>query len=175
MDWTKLHRIKAPTDTVISLAEAKDHLRVFHDDDDALIASLIAAATDFIEGPNGSGIALLKQDWVLTLDGASRVIDIDLTPVTAVASITVDGETVDPATYAVEVHTRPTTISLAASLPGAVKVYFTAGYGADPDAVPELLKQAVKLLVGHYYIHRGDADADVPMAVTTILRRYRRF
>ncbi len=50
--------------------------------------------------------------------------------------------------------------------PEAVTVNYTAGYG-DATAVPELVKQGIKLLINHWYEHRGDT-ADVPPAVQRI-------
>lgn len=50
--------------------------------------------------------------------------------------------------------------------PEAVVIDYTAGYG-DETAVPELVKQGIKLLVAHWYDHRGDT-ADVPPAVERI-------
>lgn len=52
----------------VSLAEAKAHLRVDHDDEDAVITSLITAATTHLDGPAGIlGRALGEQTWTLYL------------------------------------------------------------------------------------------------------------
>jgi hypothetical protein len=51
--WNKLRRTVAPTSPIIDLDEAQVHLRV--DGDDDLIERLVAAATTFVEGPNGIG------------------------------------------------------------------------------------------------------------------------
>ena len=58
--------IDPPEDLVVSLEEAKVHLRVDHDDDDDYIEALIAAATATIDGPDGwLGRALVEQtlEW----------------------------------------------------------------------------------------------------------------
>ena len=58
----------------------------------------------------------------------------------------------------------------------AITIELVAGY-ATVDAVPEDLKQAVLLTVGHWYENRedvvvGDEGAKLPNAVDAILNRY---
>ncbi len=50
--------------------------------------------------------------------------------------------------------------------PEAVTITFVAGHG-DSSQVPELVKAGIKLLMAHWYDHRGDT-ATVPMAVEAI-------
>lgn len=60
--------------------------------------------------------------------------------------------------------------------PFPVTIDFTAGFSQDGTSVPKQLKQAVLLLVGHWYIHREAASPDgavpVPYAVEAILSLY---
>lgn len=64
-----LKRIVAPAVDPLSLAETKKHLRVEHDEDNALISNLIGAATEFLDGPGGHlGRALVDQTWDFYLD-----------------------------------------------------------------------------------------------------------
>ena len=63
---------------------------------------------------------------------------------------------------------------------GAVKVTFTAGFG-DASTIPDDLKAAVKLLIGHWYEHREavvgvearDSSTPLPLGVDLILDGYR--
>lgn len=59
-------------------------------------------------------------------------------------------------------------------LANAVEVDFVAGYGPTAASVPESLKTAIKLLVGHWYENRQAVapgfGAEVPLAVDSILR-----
>lgn len=117
-------------------------------------------------------------------------LELPLGPVQAVTGITyidTDGQeqTLDPALYDVFTGARPARIDKAfgASLPAgrrqlsAVRVTFTAGYGAAAADVPADLRAAMLLIVGHLYAHREAVDrgtlAELPMGVSSILERYR--
>ena len=174
--WRQLVCV-APSLPVLSLDEAKVHLRVTHSDHDALITDLIATAQAYIEGPRGVGQALADSTWRLSLDawpsttpasgawpGANSAgqapVALRLGPVTAITSITyVDpagvGQTLDPSQYLADLDTRPARIAPAygASWPqprdqiGAIKITFKAG----PTSPPADLVNAMRLLVGHWY------------------------
>ena len=58
--------LTGPAIEPLSLEEAKTFLRVEHDDDDQLIAALIASARIQIEGLGK--IALISPDWRVVLD-----------------------------------------------------------------------------------------------------------
>lgn len=182
MDWLRVTRVTQPTDTIVSLVEARDHLRVTHDQDDAYIETLIATATAFIEGPTGAGIAVLPAQWRLSMDGLPRCFNIDLCPVQTVDAITVDGVEVDESAYSVDPDSVPVRIvgeyaPTAYVGNGKVKVTFTAGY----SDVPADLKHCALLIIGHLYENREAAVAggtsmevtEVPFAVNAILSRYR--
>jgi uncharacterized phiE125 gp8 family phage protein len=183
MDWTRLVAVSAAQDTVLTLAEAKAHLRIYHSLDDTYIEGLIAAATAFIEGPTGAGIPLVSRSWRLSLDSLPRVITLDLCPVQSVTHIRVNGVTVDAATYDVDLDSVPARIVCHNPIGyvgnGKVKVTFTAGY----DVIPADLKAAVLLIVGHLNENREAATAggtsmevkEVPLGVNAILNRYRAF
>ncbi|QDK32676.1 head-tail connector protein [Sphingomonas sp. IC081] len=179
MDWTRLKRLDAPTSTVVSLSEARDHLRVSHSLDDAYIERLIAAATAVIEGPNGAGIPLQPTKWVLTMDCLPRHFDIDLCPVMSVERITLGGEIVSKLAYRVDLDSTPARVEVAFPSVrrelGNVKVEFTAGF----TAIPADLRHAVLMLISHFYENREAVSAadlkDVPFAVSSIISRYRAY
>lgn len=180
MDWLRVTRSTQPSSTIVTVDEAKTHLRISHTEDDTYILNLIKAATAFIEGPTGAGIAVLSAQWRLSMDSLPTYIDIDLCPVTAIDSITVSGVALATNTYAYDLDSTPARIVGTYAPqgyigPGKVKVTFTAGYAT----VPADLKQCALLLVGHLYENReGTAVVEVkevPFAVNAILNRYRAF
>lgn len=187
--WTDITRVTAPTSDLITLAEAKAQLRVFHSDDDALISRLMAAATATIEGPNGIGIVLLSQTWRATFNGFSNgCLMLGLGPVREITSVTytdADGDTqtvsdeaLDYDLDAMPVRIRPTAHWPSTALKqGAAKVTFEAGFGDDPEDVPADLIHAILMLIAQWYENREASSAhtlrDVPMGVESILARYR--
>lgn len=64
-----LRLITPPARRPVSLAQAKGHLRIEHNDDDALIETCIGVAASALDGASGElGRALVRQSWVWTLD-----------------------------------------------------------------------------------------------------------
>lgn len=180
MDWLRLKRLTAPAVPMLTLDEAKRHLYLMHDQDDVYIAHLVEVASGYIEGPTGAGIPLAVSQWVLTMDNLPRCFDIDLCPVRSIDSITVDGETVSPDLYSVDLDSTPARVKghylpQCRSDVGRVKVMFTAGY----DVIPADLKHAALMLISHLYENREASSttklAEVPFAVSAILSRYRAF
>ena len=162
-----LSLITPPTVEPVSLAEAKLHLRVDFDDDDALIESLISAARVAAETLTGRQICTAR--WMRTLDGFSRSsLLLHRCPVQSVVEISYQDQlgqwqTVDPSIYVSDLTSEPARItpgfgnSWPITLPqiGVVRVVFDAGYGTPSD-VPEGLKSWIKLRIGSLYAHREE-------------------
>jgi len=182
----------APAAEPISLAEAKAHLRIDADDEDQLLTSLIVAARSLVE--RALALALVTESWSLYLDSWPRsgAIALPIAPVQAVAAVRIydpdDTPTdVSSGTYAVDVLSDPARLVLssgAAQLMPArrlngFEVAFTAGYGDEAGDVPEPIRQALKLLVAHWFEHRepvvlGQLAQEVPATVGGLLLPYRR-
>lgn len=177
-----LQLVTPPAGEPVSLAEAKQHLRVDGGDDDLLIGSLIVAARQAAETKTGR--QLITARWKLVLDafpgplmqsasGASfsllgHAILLAKCPVQSAVSIEyldMNGTTqVMPASdYVLDAACEPARLTPAfgktwpPTLPqmGAVSVTFDAGYGTA-SAVPEGLKSWIKLRVGSLYGHREE-------------------
>jgi uncharacterized phiE125 gp8 family phage protein len=61
---------------------------------------------------------------------------------------------------------------------GGIEIAFTAGYGAAASDVPAPIRQALLLLVAHWYEHRdpieiGTDATIIPAAVSELLQPYR--
>ncbi len=182
----------APDVEPISLAEAKAHLRLDADDEDALVTSLIVAARTFVE--RTLSLALIAQGWSLYLDAWPRsgAIALPVSPAQAVTAVRVYApndttSTIDSGSYAVDVLSEPARLVLAAGAVAmqparrlnAVEIAFTAGYGDDADDVPEPIRHALKLLVAHWFEQRepvvlGELPQEVPATVAGLLLPYRR-
>jgi uncharacterized phiE125 gp8 family phage protein len=180
--------VTAPASEPVSLAEAKAQLRVVHTDDDQLIAALITAARRVVEAR--TGLCLIAQAWLCLRDAwpEDGVIDLPVAPLLAVEEIGVYGEddtkaVIDPAHYVVDAASRPPRVMLRGSRlwprPGralnGIGIRVAAGFGALPADVPQPLRQAIELLVAHFYAQRGDeAGGGLPLGLGALLDPYRR-
>ena len=137
-----------PVDAVVSLTEAKAHLRVSHDDEDAEIAAMVDAATAYLDGLDGVlGRALGQQTWRAVFQAGSCTDRLPIGPVISRGpDVTVGDET---------------------------SVQFVAGYAV----IPAPIKAAILLHVGTLYQNREqDADSWIPTrAYEALLTPYRRW
>ncbi|TCT02818.1 putative phiE125 gp8 family phage protein [Tepidamorphus gemmatus] len=180
-----------PAAEPVALADIKTFLKIEHDDDDALIGALIAAARLHVEAAVRR--VLVSQGWRLTLDawpppaGAGRQIDIPLGPVLAIGSLAVlDPEGVavplDPAAWTADTAGIPARLLVRDAPPpgvplGGIRIDYTAGYG-DPAEVPAPLVQAVRLIAAHWYETRepvafGGPANMVPETIAALIAPYR--
>lgn len=195
-----LSLVSPPAEEPVTTQELKDWLRLETSADDALVASLGKAARSLVERLTGR--QLVTASWLMTLDAFPwpggweflerpglfpdpHQIRLPKAPLQSVSSVTYYDmgdvlRTLDTSVYVVDAATDPGRILLAMAKvwpvtrlkPGAVRVTFTAGYGAA-SAVPEELKLAIKLAVAWWYEHRGDdlaaAPTKLPLAVESLL------
>lgn len=170
--WTL---ITPPTEEPITLEEAKAQARLTGDEDNALVASYIAAAREACE--QYMHRALLTQTWQLVLSAFANEIPLPMAwplqnaagpPSTAptVQYYDADGvlQTLATTVYAVDTLRRPGRIVLAPDqtwptlestrLSPRVLITYVAGYTTASD-VPELIKQGIKLWVTYL-----DCDRD---------------
>lgn len=176
-------RTAAPATTAVTLDEAKDHLRVDHNDEDSLILALIDAATGYAQEYQWS--QLITSTWEMRLDRFPSQIELHPNPVVSVSSVqyvNTSGTTVAltvTTDYIVDVLRRPALVYPAfnVSWPSTrgfhndVIVTFVAGYGSA-SAVPRNIKQAMLLLIGHWYRHRestGCAEGEIEFATKALL------
>jgi len=179
--------INTPALEPISLTEAKEHLRVDHNFDDALISELIKAAREIAE--QHTSRPLITQTQILYTDDLIGVIELkpNLQSVTAVRYIDESGtqQTLAQSEYSVSTSDVIGTVfeSVDKSWPSvksgknAVEIEFICGYGM-PDDVPSPIKIAIKMMIAHWYENReattvGVSTTETPMAVDLLLNPYR--
>lgn len=179
--------VNPPADTPVTLSEAKAHLRVDSNEENDLVSRLIGAATRYVE--ELAEVVLCDQQLRLYLDAfpATGVILIPKGPVTTVASVKhVDAngqlQTISPSIYKADLVSDPARLVPAygqtwpatRSEVNAVQVDYLAG--VEGIVVDPRAKQAVLLLVGHWYEHReavlvGSSSKEVELAVASICRQ----
>lgn len=187
----------------ITLPEAKAHLRVDHDDDNALIQALIEAATTY--GEKFTGRAFIDQTWdfyqdqfpisnglIDTWPSANGIIEIPRPPLIAIDGVFYAPDDQEFTDYLVDYggENNPARLYLSASgswptpaiQPNAVRVRFRAGY-IDADspprsAVPAPIKAAIMIHTATLYRFReamapGSETSMVPWSAEQLLRQYR--
>lgn len=112
----------------------------------------------------------------------SKVTSVDA--ITFKPSPSADAVTLDPAFYAVDTNSEPARIVPVAGatwpyvgsyMPGSITIAFKAGQW-DSDSVPQSIKHAMLLLIGHWYANReavsGKQLSTMPLAVDALLERW---
>lgn len=174
--------VTAPA-ALFTLAEAKAHLRVEHDEEDALIATYLAAAVAHFDGYSGIlGRCLLNQVWKVTLPVfPARAFSLPLPGVQTVTIAYLDANNVEQTLGQNDffigcdgvVHFLPETGWPASyARPDAVRITFTAGYGATPDKVPAPIRAAVLFKLGDLFNQRGGSNGNEAL-INTLIAPYR--
>lgn len=171
--------VVTPPSEVVSLVEAKAHLRVDHADEDILIEALVAAATARLDGPGGIlNRALSTQVLRATIDGfPAEPLALRYEPIQSVDLVQYTDPDGDTLTVGASVYelTADGRLQLAygQAWPSVrdpaepVTIRYTAGY-AD---LPKPLRAAILLMVGDLYAYResivtGTIAAELPISVT---------
>lgn len=182
--------LNAPASEPVSLAEAKLFLRVEHDDDDDLIAALIAAARVQVEAQTRR--ALITQTWRLVRDvwpasGCLPILPVPLREVTAIGVYDADGmiHTLDVDDFHIDTISAPAILAFERGAPLApgrhnagIEIDIEVGFGDTAEAVPAPLRQAIRFLVAHWYENRriiaaSGKVASLPASVSALIAPFR--
>lgn len=176
-----------PVEQPIALADARLQCQVDSDitDEDTLIDSYIEAATSFCEEFTSRPLITQEKQYI---GGLNKCIELtpNLLSVESVIYIDVDGspQTLDPAKYHIDTASIVGQIvpleawpAVKANHPQPITVNFTCGYG-DAAAVPDGIKQCMRMLIGHWYRNReavvvGVSAGSLDYAVDALLNPYR--
>jgi uncharacterized phiE125 gp8 family phage protein len=195
--------VTAPTLLPIDVNWAKDHLKALVSSEDLLVESWIGAATQYFERLTGHQI--MKATWEHWLDAFPSHARVQLPhpplrQVLAVEYVSGDGtvlsfgdgaspETVSWQTRAPAgvparrgwVETKYGMLwPLARIEAGAVRIRYEAGYAEAQDEMPDLIKAALLLLVGHFdqfrsEVHMSEGSSKLerlPFGASSIIREF---
>lgn len=188
------------TTAPLSLPEARLHIKAHSTADDDLITGWTKAAGAYFYGETGR-LAIREQlQYFLDRPPVSNKIQIPCPPLVSVDAVeyrNADGDWVafdngdSPTTYPWEAvttsgdfaprgwvqlkdgYTWPTVLAV----PNAFRITFTAGYAADAEDVPELVKAILRQFVydmdryrGSFVPMTGSGPVEVPYGIATIIR-----
>lgn len=194
MRFRSITRTTQPTIEPVTLAEAKQHLRVDGHEDDAYIAGLVRAAREWVE--EYLDRTLILTQWTVRGDrfppDSTDEIELPRPPMATAGTATAisvtytleDGTTAAYSTNLFRVDRHST--------PGAVKplygqtwpphrqddnslaITYWAGYGANANDVPAAIRHAMLMLIGFWYENRstvlvGSISKQLEFAVESLL------
>lgn len=187
----------------VSLAEAKAQCRVTASDEDGMMAGLLLAAREHCE--NHTHRVFSTQTFALSVDqrwptvfnyrnvDRHRRIVLPKPPAQSVVNVSyVDTfgatQVLDPSQYQFSKGTLHGFIDQAYGVcwpavrrqPDAITVQFVAGYGTNPSNLPESIRQAILMLIAHFYQNREavvGTDArvspiELPLGVESLLSKH---
>lgn len=176
-------------DPLLTLTEAKDHLEIDHSDKDTLITSLVAAASAMLDGYDGmTGKTIAEQTVAYSIrQFPGRKLNIPVYPVKSLTSVSYydeanEQQTIDVANFRLLSNEDYATLDLIEgySLPtlydrqDAITFTLLCGFAA----IPEPIKHAARLMVGHWFENREAASEKsvkaIDWAVEALVGRYRK-
>lgn len=181
--------ITPPALEPLTLADAKLHLRVDHADEDDFIQQTVSAARQYVEAVTGE--RMLTQAWRQYVSDwpADRLLRLEVYPVQSVIATTAfdrDGVPHQIALEDVELSrgVKPQKLRFSASIDPALaanglEIDLSVGQGDLPVDVAPALRQAVAMLVTHWYEFRGaiapsQQPVSLPAGLDALLRPFKR-
>lgn len=159
--WTTV-RLTSPQSLGVSVAEAKQHLRIAASDieQDSLIQTLVESAIEKVQRDTGRqliNVAFRQEGY--GFEDAGKLNYGPAISVSSVKYIDTDGveHTLDTSVYVFDAGRQQVKLAFGQEWPevadydSAVKVEYTAGYGTDSSCVPRMLKAAVLLLTAQNF------------------------
>jgi uncharacterized phiE125 gp8 family phage protein len=186
-----LEIVDAPLITPITIEEVKAQLRVEHDDDDTILTRLIDVAVAYTDVRGALGQAMITQKWAQWINAnPPQNVSLILGPVqnvTAVKYYDTDGvlQTDDINNYQVFGTDFATVISpkdsfawpVSQQRSDAIKIEYEIGYGDEITNVPQTIRHALMLLIGHWYDNREQTGVDelsnIPFGYEEMLNLHR--
>lgn len=151
----------------VDLATVKQHCRVVHDEEDALLSGMIHAAHERAEME--TGIAYGAAEWVLETTSSCDT-TFPVWPINEIISVEREGTAF--AGYTLVRTSRGNALSIQ-DWPGDLVIRVNAG-----GPMPETVRQAILMMVAHWYDQRSAVSEanvqEVPLAVSALLGLHRR-
>ncbi len=180
------------TESPLTKLEVKLHLKIEQDitDEDSLLDALILTATEAAEVITRR--SLLPTVWTAYFDEFPNCGEIILPypPTSAISYIkyydsNAAQQTLDADLYHSDIVSTPGRVLLKYNevwpvtesyRPNAIEIRFTAGY-ATADAIPVGIKQAMLLMIGHWYANRSETSdkspKEIPLGAEALLWPHR--
>jgi uncharacterized phiE125 gp8 family phage protein len=163
-----------------SVDEAKTYLRIENEEEDGVIAALLAATLRLAEQMVGQMLIIREVSERLPVSSAWQRLGTG--PVIAIESVT--GIPAEGASFALPVSAYALDIDgggdgwvrvIQPGSAGRIDIVYASGLAAGWDSLPDGLRLGTLRLLAHLYSHRDAAgDEGPPPAVAALFRPYRR-
>jgi uncharacterized phiE125 gp8 family phage protein len=179
-----MQKVSGPASEPVSADEAKKHLEIVTTDHEDQVGDLIQAAREQWEHDTDS--IVLTQTWKVVLDrlGEFRFAK---TPAVSISGVQYydtanQSQTLSSSVYQLDMGCNGIRLAADQDWPqvydrwDAVTITATFGY-ASATGVPQIIKQAILLLVGHYFEDRGEPMSEALRNVKSyeaLVRRFKR-
>lgn len=165
-------------DAILTLEDAKLHLRVDSDDEDMLIMALRDAAIAHVE--KASGVILARAEYRWSGRSFAAVAELPVRPVRSIVAVrhrASDGAEIEyDGAQMVDGVLTPALGEMWPNANGFVAVTFEAGL-ASADLAPDLIA-AAKLMLGHLYRNREAVQTgainELPLGVAALIDPHRK-
>lgn len=161
---------------MVTLSEAQAYVRVETGEEEAVLAGLIRTASGLCEAfLNQVVVARPFEEHVVGTRGWQQLKVAPVRSISAVEALDVGGAAAPLATAEYEIDidfNGEGWVCLPARC--RARVIGEAGLSADPNGVPEPLRQGTLRLVAHLFATRDGSGGEPPAAVTALWRPYRR-
>lgn len=181
--------VTPPATEPLLLADVKLFLRVDNVVEDSIITNLIIVARQYVENYLNGSLITQTWDYYLNYDEIGvQIFSLSKNPIQSITDIKYFDinntlQTLPVSSYDADIVGEPATIKIT-SLPAiynklnTMVIRFVAGYG-NAASVPMAIKQAMLMLIGHWYEHREAVSfvtsSSVEMAVESLLYPYKIF
>jgi len=179
----------APAAEPITLADAREQLRIDGTDEDTTLARLISTATAYMDARGALGRAMITQTWA-QWERPQGQVKLYIGPFQSLTSVeyydaagTLQADTLsnyEAIKYNDFTVIRPKDGFSWPSFedrPDAAKITFVAGYGDAATDVPETVRHAMLMLVTHWFERREPSSErnmqDIPWSVEALLNMER--
>jgi uncharacterized phiE125 gp8 family phage protein len=163
-----------PSLLCVSLSELQAYCRVDNGEEEAVLASLLRVATEMCE--TFLNQTLIARQFELEMRTGRGWTLLSIQPVRAITGVRRIGESENLSAYDYRIDVDHDGRGFLSGLPSGETyvVAGTAGMAAEPNGIPDPIRQGILRLAAYLFANRDDPIGDLPKAVPALWRPYRR-
>jgi uncharacterized phiE125 gp8 family phage protein len=154
--------LEKATQLPVSMEMVKTYLRLQHTEEDALVEHLIKTAAEWIQ--ESTGKSLLLQTCQYT--HSNQHFFLPYGPVLQITEVKVRGKILTAEQYTLDPAKGFFTLEQPLFRRSSTKVTVTyeAGFGENPEAIPEAIRNAILTAIAYLYENRDNAEPKISLS-----------